>query len=77
MMTQAGLAKITEAKQNDFWNNAYSDQVRVELPPDLKEALVKEATAWQHFRQFANTYWNMYIRWVTGAKAAITRKTDS
>jgi uncharacterized protein YdeI (YjbR/CyaY-like superfamily) len=73
-MTQAGLLKIEEAKRNGFWDTAYTNTVREKIPPDLQEAILQDKKAWKNFQQFANTYRNMYIGWVTGAKTEATRK---
>ncbi len=73
-MTKAGLAKIEEAKKSGHWTNAYTSKDKERMPSDLKEALVKDCRAWDNFRNFANTYRNMYIGWVNSAKTDITRK---
>ena len=58
-MTGTGLAKINEAKESGFWDNAYTNRTRDEIPPDLEEALMAEEKAWENFQGFANTYRNM------------------
>lgn len=73
-MTPAGLVKIEEAKNNSLWDSAYTNRVRDEMPDDLEEALRQNKTAWQNFHQFANSYRNMYVGWVTAAKTEVTRK---
>lgn len=73
-MTPAGLAKIEEAKNNGLWDAAYTNKVRDELPIDLEKNLRQNETAWQNFRQFANSYRNTYIGWVNSAKTEATRK---
>ena len=73
-MTEAGLAKIAEAKKSGQWDNAYTNKVRDEIPMYLEEALRHDKKAWKNFQQFANSYRNMYIGWVTGAKTETTRK---
>ena len=60
-MTDAGLVKIEEAKNNGFWDNAYTNKDRDEIPEDLKNALLQNRDAWDNSRNFANSYWNMYI----------------
>ena len=72
-MTDAGLVKIQEAKKNGFWESAYTNKIKEEVPLDLKEALMNEKKAWENFHRFANSYRNMYIGWVNGAKTAETR----
>ena len=72
-ITNAGLIKIQEAKENGFWESAYTNKIKEDIPLDLKEALIKEKKAWKNFQGFANSYRNMYIGWVKGAKTAKTR----
>ena len=73
-MTAAGLAKIAEAKKSGFWDAAYTNKTRDEIPSDLKQGLTEDSKAWNNFEKFANSYRNMYIGWVTGAKTEATRK---
>lgn len=73
-MSAAGLKKIEDAKRSGQWDNAYTNLKREKMPPDLKSALSRDREAWTNFRRFANTYRNMYIGWVTGAKTEPTRK---
>lgn len=73
-MTKAGLEKIEEAKRTGQWQAAYTSKRKLAIPTELKRALMKGNRAWQNFKNFANTYQNMYIGWVTGAKTAETRK---
>lgn len=72
-MTDAGLAKMEEAKKRGFWNTAYTNKKKDRIPHDLKEALREDNNAWINFRKFANSYRNMYIGWVTSAKTSKTR----
>lgn len=73
-MTEAGMQKIRIAKENSSWDGAYTSKERMELPEDLKKALMKNKKAWDNFDNFANTYWNMYGGWVVEAKQEKTRK---
>jgi uncharacterized protein YdeI (YjbR/CyaY-like superfamily) len=73
-MTNVGLAKIEEAKKTGFWQKAYTNIKKERMPPDLKRALMKNKKAWNNFQNFANSYRNMYIGWVVGAKTDETRK---
>lgn len=73
-MTATGLARIEEAKQNGYWDAAYTNKIRDELPADLKEALMEYPQARSNFEKFANSYRNMYIGWITGARTEETRK---
>lgn len=73
-MTAAGLAKIEEAKKSGYWDTAYTNKIKDEAPSDLKKGLMEDSRAWNNFEKFANSYRNMYIGWVTGAKTEATRK---
>jgi uncharacterized protein YdeI (YjbR/CyaY-like superfamily) len=73
-MTDAGLAKIEEAKKSGFWNLAYTNKIKEAMPSDLKKALMKDKRAWENFQKFANSYRNMYIGWVNTAKTDETRR---
>jgi uncharacterized protein YdeI (YjbR/CyaY-like superfamily) len=73
-MTDAGLAKIQEAKKNGLWQNAYSSRIKVEIPDDLEDALVVNQVAWNNFHNLANTYRFMYIRWLNGARTEEIRR---
>lgn len=66
-MTDAGLEKIEEAKQNGLWDTAYSSLVSETIPADLESALSANKTARENFSNLANTYRNMFIRWLDGA----------
>lgn len=73
-MTGAGLEKIEEAKRAGSWQNAYTNIKRDRIPADLKKALMENDRAWSNFENFANSYRNMYIGWVIGAKTPGTRR---
>jgi uncharacterized protein YdeI (YjbR/CyaY-like superfamily) len=73
-MTPAGLAKVEEAKKTGQWDNAYTNQTPQPMPPDLEEALKKDAAVWNNFQGFANSYRNMYVYWVNQAKTLQTRQ---
>ena len=72
-MTDAGLAKIEEAKERGLWDTAYTNKVRERMPSDLKKALLTDKNVWNNFQGFANSYRNMYIGWVKSAKTEETR----
>ena len=73
-MTEAGLEKINLAKKQGTWESAYTNKVKERLPSDLKNGLNKDKVAWDNFKNFANSYRNMYIGWVKNAKTKVTRK---
>jgi uncharacterized protein YdeI (YjbR/CyaY-like superfamily) len=73
-MTQSGLIKVEEAKKNGYWETAYTNKIKDEMPSDLQTTLMKNREALKNFRDFANSYRNSYIGWVTGAKTKETRE---
>jgi uncharacterized protein YdeI (YjbR/CyaY-like superfamily) len=73
-MTQAGLARVEEAKMNGTWEKAYTQKKKDEIPADLEAALSQNQIALANFNKFANSYRNMYILWVSSAKTKETRK---
>jgi len=73
-MTEAGLSKVEDAKKNGLWDEAYTNRKKGEIPSDLETALSSNRTAWVNFHNFANSYRNMYIGWVIGARTEETRK---
>jgi uncharacterized protein YdeI (YjbR/CyaY-like superfamily) len=73
-MTNAGLIKIEKAKESGYWDKAYTNKIKDELPADLLEALKKDRKAIDNFQLFANTYQNLYVGWVNNARSIETRK---
>jgi uncharacterized protein YdeI (YjbR/CyaY-like superfamily) len=73
-MTPAGMEKINEAKKDGRWAKAYTSRKRMRMPSDLKKALTSNKKAWKNFSNFAKSYQNMYIGWVTSAKMRETRE---
>ena len=73
-MTYEGLEKINIAKKQGLWDSAYTNLKKERLPTDLKKALLSNNEAWNNFKNFANSYRNMYIGWVNNAKTDLTRK---
>lgn len=73
-MTDAGMEKIEQARKNGMWETAYTNKKRDEIPGDLEAALSGNKAAWKNFHGFANSYWNTYIEWISGAKTEETRK---
>jgi uncharacterized protein YdeI (YjbR/CyaY-like superfamily) len=75
-MTEAGLAKIEEARRWGKWDQPVSvKQITSEkpMPKDLEEALKANREAWEGFSRLSNSNRYMYIYWVTSAKKPETR----
>lgn len=73
-MTAAGMSKIEEARENGFWDNAYTTRKMEEMPADLEVSLADDEIACDNFNNFANSYRNNYIGWINDAKTKETRK---
>jgi uncharacterized protein YdeI (YjbR/CyaY-like superfamily) len=71
-MTNAGLAKIEEAKKNGLWDRAYTSRKGDEMPSALEAALQEDKQAWTNFNNFANSYRNNYIFWINASKTTET-----
>ncbi|MFC1950937.1 YdeI family protein [Chloroflexota bacterium] len=72
-MTDAGMAKINQAKSNRLWDAAYTSLIKEEMPDDLQQALQGDKTAQHNFNNFAASYRNNYIGWINSAKTDATR----
>ena len=72
-MTEFGMQKINEAKQNGNWGNAYGSKEKQEVPEDLLKALSKNKVSLGNFLDFAPSYKNSYIYWINDAKKEETR----
>ena len=73
-MTKAGLDSINAAKENGMWDSAYTLKREVNLPDDLKRALIRNKSAWGNFEKLSDGYKNWYIIWVNGARLKETRE---
>ena len=64
-MTEAGQAKIEEAKRTGAWQNPTSSPETPPIPPDLKKALAANKNARVNFDRLAPSHQNRYIWWIT------------
>jgi uncharacterized protein YdeI (YjbR/CyaY-like superfamily) len=72
-MTEAGLAKVDEAKANGQWDKAAQREDPTLVPPELTAALARNAKARQSFAKLAPCYRKQFIYWVASAKRDETR----
>ena len=72
-MTDAGLAKIKEAKQNGRWGKAAIRHAPKEVPVELTRALAANKRARNNFEALAPSYQKHYIGWIASAKREKTR----
>lgn len=73
-MTEAGLAKVREAKANGQWDKAAEREDTSLVPAELAEALKKDRRARLNFEKLAPSYRRQFIYWVAGAKRDETRR---
>lgn len=73
-MTEAGIAKIQEAKVNGEWRAARLRENETNLPDDLTQALKTNMPAWHNFERLAPSHKKQYIYWITSAKTDKTRQ---
>lgn len=74
-MTDAGLAKVRQAKANGEWEKAAgSVPETLRMPPDVHQALAANPQAFHNVQHFTPSYQNRYLVWITSAKRAETRQ---
>jgi uncharacterized protein YdeI (YjbR/CyaY-like superfamily) len=71
-MTQAGLAKVEEAKRDGSWNRLDSVE-RLEIPPDLQNAFGRAKRAQAKFLAFSASSRRGILEWLQSAKRPETR----
>lgn len=72
LMTEAGLAKITVAKQNGSWTSLDAIESLI-IPDDLQQALVVNEAANKYFAAFSNSTKKNILFWIASAKRPETR----
>lgn len=72
-MTEAGLAKIREAKANGQWEKTDVREEVTQVPSELTEALAQDARARASFEKLAPSYRRQFIYWIASAKRDETR----
>ncbi len=73
-MTEAGLARIREAKANGQWEKAAVREDVTVVPPELTAALARNAQARENFDKLAPSYRKQFIYWIGTAKRDQTRE---
>jgi uncharacterized protein YdeI (YjbR/CyaY-like superfamily) len=72
-MTEAGLARIKEAKANGQWDEATLREDVSLVPVELAEALTQNEAARRNFEALAPCYRKQFLYWVGSAKRSETR----
>jgi len=76
-MTETGLARIREAKENGEWFKSSLIRARreeLEDPSYFEEVLAENEKARENFNNLAPTYRRHFIGWISSAKREETRK---
>ena len=68
LMTDAGLARIEEAKKAGLWKQSERPQILLEVPVGLKRALAKNRKAQAFFAKLSPTYQKQFSGWIATAK---------
>ena len=74
MMTEAGLARVKEAKESGEWYEAPVDRRELVVPEFILKALGKNKKALMNFNKLANSHKQQYVGWVSSAKKEETCK---
>ncbi len=72
LMTKAGLAMVTLAKQTGTWT-ALDDVENLVIPPDLQTALAQYDKATTYFNAFPRSAKRGILEWIFNAKRPATR----
>ena len=73
-MTEFGLARVQEAKENGLWHKSARPNISFELPEEFSQALNQNKKAQEFFVQLAPTYQKQYIGWIVVAKWQETKQ---
>ena len=73
LMTQAGLAKVRQAKESGEWDKATLREM-LEFPHDLEKSLAVNKEAERNFQRLTPSRRKQLIWWVMGAKRKETRE---
>jgi uncharacterized protein YdeI (YjbR/CyaY-like superfamily) len=74
LMTEAGLAKVREARENGEWDRAALREDVSIIPPDLHAALLAKGIAQSGFEEMAPSLRKQYLWWIASAKTDHTRQ---
>ena len=73
-MTEAGMARVREAKENGEWEAAIRREDTSNLPEDLKAAMEGNAEAQANFEKFPASQKKQFLYWIASAKTEKTRQ---
>jgi uncharacterized protein YdeI (YjbR/CyaY-like superfamily) len=73
-MTEAGMAKVREAKENGEWEATIRREDTSSLPEDLQRALEGNTEAQANFEKFPASLKKQFLYWIASAKTEKTRQ---
>ncbi len=73
LMTEAGFAKINEAKNSGHWDKTLRRE-SLDIPADLEKAFAANRTAWISFQKLRPSDQRQLVRLVRTAKSRDTRQ---
>ena len=72
-MTEAGMAKIEDAKKTGEWYKFHMRPKELVVPVFIEEALRKKQKAYENFNGLGISFRKMYVTWISSAKLEETR----
>ena len=73
-MTQAGLVKVTEARENGEWDRAAQREDVTVIPPGLGAALQANGMTPADFEKLVPSLRKQYLHWINSARTDPTRQ---
>jgi uncharacterized protein YdeI (YjbR/CyaY-like superfamily) len=73
-MTEAGLAKVADAKENGQWQATIQREKVDSIPKDLEQALVRKKGALAAYRSLTDSRKKGFAYWLQSAKREETRQ---
>ena len=73
LMSEAGLATVSAAKESGHWQTAYSSREKPELPSDLRAELEANPPALENFSSWSSSDQLQAVFWIGQAKRTQTR----
>jgi uncharacterized protein YdeI (YjbR/CyaY-like superfamily) len=73
LMTEAGLATVSAAKESGHWQTAYSSREKPELPSDLRAELEANPPSLENFSSWPSSDQLQAVFWIGQAKRTQTR----
>ena len=72
-MTEAGMARVDDAKKSGEWFKSNVIPKSLIVPAFIEEGFSKNKKANENFNKLAESYKRLYIRWISSAKQEETR----